>query len=330
MAFQRTRFLRHLKVLLIAGVSTWLALGEATDAALPFGARRLQIEDATQHGAELRIMPIATEGWTHDLPGLTQAEESTPNLRLVTLHPPAVEEPARFDGLLGGVAIPVRNLAISPQWERILASDPTALFGHPCVHEQVLCESPLLKAWQRLRADSEARARTKIELVRQVNIQVNHAIAYRSDMMNYGVLDYWASPEETARRGAGDCEDIAIAKLWMLTKLGIPDTNMQVVIVKDLRRGAGHAVLNVRIGESNLILDNMTDTVVPDTAIDRYQPLYAVSATGSWIYGVRRPIHVANAAAGRLSMAASLDPALELRGTIPTHLPAGSAGRVTR
>jgi predicted transglutaminase-like cysteine proteinase len=327
MAFQ---FLRHLKVLFIAGVSTWLALGEATDAAPPFGAKRQQIEAATQHGAALRIVPIATEGWTRDLPAATQAEESAPDLRLATLHPPAVEEPARLDGLLGGVAIPVRNLAILPQWERIVASDPTALFGHPCAHEQSVCESLLLKAWQRLHADSEARARTKIELVRQVNIQVNHAIAYRSDMTNYGVSDYWASPEETAQRGAGDCEDIAIAKLWMLIKLGIPDANMQVVIVKDLRRGVGHAVLNVKIGESNLILDNMTDMVLPDTVIDRYQPLYAVSATGSWIYGVRRPIQVVSAAAGRRAMAASLDPALELRGTIPTHLLAGSAGGVTR
>jgi hypothetical protein len=115
MAFQQTRFLRHLKVLFIAGVSTWLALGEATDAAPPFGARRAQIKDATQPGTELRIVPIATERWARDFPSATQAEESAPDLRLATLHPPAVEESARLDGLLGGVAIPVRNLANSPQ-----------------------------------------------------------------------------------------------------------------------------------------------------------------------------------------------------------------------
>ena len=62
MAFQQTRFLRHLKVLFIAGVSTWLALGEAIDAAPSLGGCRLRIENATQGGTELRIVAHRDRG----------------------------------------------------------------------------------------------------------------------------------------------------------------------------------------------------------------------------------------------------------------------------
>lgn len=41
-------------------------------------------------------------------------------------------------------------------------------------------------------------------------------IAYVEDLVLYGEKDYWALPEETIQRKAGDCEDIAIGKWWCL------------------------------------------------------------------------------------------------------------------
>jgi predicted transglutaminase-like cysteine proteinase len=129
-----------------------------------------------------------------------------------------------------------------------------------------------------------------------VNVEVNAAIRYRTDAENYGAPDYWASPEELARRGSGDCKETALAKMWMLAALDIPLSSMRIVVLRDVRRGLGHAVLVVSMGDENFVLDNVTSEVRRDVAISWYQPLYAVSTTGSWIYGVRRPKLMANSA----------------------------------
>lgn len=55
----------------------------------------------------------------------------------------------------------------------------------------------------------------------QVNIFVNDNIRHMSDWDNYGVKDYYATPMQTIERRAGDCEDIAILKNWMLVQLGL-------------------------------------------------------------------------------------------------------------
>lgn len=40
-------------------------------------------------------------------------------------------------------------------------------------------------------------------------------IKYKSDINNYGIFDYWATPLETMQRKSGDCEDKAILFAWL-------------------------------------------------------------------------------------------------------------------
>lgn len=123
---------------------------------------------------------------------------------------------------------------------------------------------------------------TKLE---GVNATVNAMIRYRADRSVNGVTDNWADPADTVRSGAGDCEDYAILKLALLRELGVPMHSMSIVILRDRSRNMYHAVLAVTTNHGHLILDNMRNRVVRDTAISDYQPLYSFSADRSWIHG---------------------------------------------
>ena len=74
-----------------------------------------------------------------------------------------------------------------------------------------------------------------------VNDFVNGRIDYLEDWENYGVRDHWALLSETVQRGAGDCEDSAIAKLETLAYLG-QDPMHLALLVGFLAFPDGHTV----------------------------------------------------------------------------------------
>jgi predicted transglutaminase-like cysteine proteinase len=51
--------------------------------------------------------------------------------------------------------------------------------------------------------------------------------------------DDWASPLETPRNSAGDCEDLAIAKYFTPVALGILDAKMRLVYANAMIGGPG-------------------------------------------------------------------------------------------
>lgn len=122
--------------------------------------------------------------------------------------------------------------------------------------------------------------------LQEVNSAVNAAIRYREDRALYGQGEYWASAAETFDRGAGDCEDIAIAKMAVLTAMGADPRDLYLIVLRDTRRQLLHAVLAVRSGAELFVLDNVSDAVRPESAVRDYRPLYSVSAAGAWVHGV--------------------------------------------
>ena len=54
-----------------------------------------------------------------------------------------------------------------------------------------------------------------------------------SDQALYGEIDFWASPLATLGRGAGDCEDYAIAKFVALRLAGMSADDLRIVIMRD-------------------------------------------------------------------------------------------------
>ncbi len=123
-----------------------------------------------------------------------------------------------------------------------------------------------------------------------VNQLVNARVRFVDDIRQYGAADVWQSAGDTLRRGRGDCEDYAIAKLQLLRQAGVSPDDLYLVIVKDLVRRADHAVLVVRADNRLLLLDNSTDRLADATAYQDYRPMLSYAATGraAWTHGYER------------------------------------------
>ena len=128
----------------------------------------------------------------------------------------------------------------------------------------------------------------EIEQLDAVNRFVNARVEFTNDDRQFGSADLWLAAGETLRRGRGDCEDFAIAKLQMLRHAGFAEKDLYLVILRDLRRRADHAVLVVRADGRLLVLDNGTNRIVDSYSIPDYRPILTFSGNRSWTHGYRR------------------------------------------
>jgi predicted transglutaminase-like cysteine proteinase len=134
--------------------------------------------------------------------------------------------------------------------------------------------------WDELVA--EVRRLPAADPVRMVNQWVNWHVRYRDDAAG----DEWSPATHTLRRGFGDCEDYALAKMELLLALGVPSDAMYLVLLRDSRQ-VEHAVLAVNRQDRLLVLDNRTDRVLPAEAIADYTPILSFSGSFAWTYGAR-------------------------------------------
>jgi len=123
------------------------------------------------------------------------------------------------------------------------------------------------------------RQRQGRALLGEINRAINLSIRPMSDLAQYGVEDYWASPLESLSSGAGDCEDYAIAKYVALEESGIASADLQLEIVRDVEHQATHAVVEVRYKDEWLILDNRT-LLIMNTEQTHYYPLLVLDHEG--------------------------------------------------
>jgi predicted transglutaminase-like cysteine proteinase len=113
-----------------------------------------------------------------------------------------------------------------------------------------------------------------------INRDINLAIRPTSDLAQWGVTDRWSAPLATLASGRGDCEDYAIAKYVALREAGLPESDVRLVIVRDLASGADHAVAAARIDETWIMLDNRRLILTQDRAMARVVPLFEMDDTG--------------------------------------------------
>ncbi len=137
-----------------------------------------------------------------------------------------------------------------------------------------------LDQWERFIAALDGRD-PKIQ-IREVNGYMNRA-PYITDLRNYGVKDYWATPHQFRIRN-GDCEDYAIAKYMSLRALGFNVSKMRVAVVKDLNLRTAHAVLAVYHDGQALILDNQTKSVISSKRIRHYKIYYSINEKNWWLH----------------------------------------------
>ena len=132
----------------------------------------------------------------------------------------------------------------------------------------------------------------------EINIALNHRIVFADDATNWGRADYWATPEELHARGAGDCEDLAIAKYFALRAVGLPAKQLRLVYAQLLRGGVGdlwgpHMVLAYlpedAVAGDELILDNVLDEIRPLSRRPDLRILISFDTDGVWLALERGP-----------------------------------------
>lgn len=113
-------------------------------------------------------------------------------------------------------------------------------------------------------------------------------ITYKSDIKVWKKIDYWASPFEFIGRGAGDCEDYAIAKYFALRAVGIPDSKLKIAYVKlkskKKKFDEAHMVLNYyhKPNSTPIVLDNVVKSLKLATKRKDLKPVYSFNASGLW------------------------------------------------
>ena len=132
--------------------------------------------------------------------------------------------------------------------------------------------------------------RSTLAKLEAVNRYVNARVSFVDDIRQYGVADNWASAADTLRRGRGDCEDYAIAKMQLLRRAGFAEKDLYLVILRDALRRADHAVLVARADGRLLVLDNGTDRLIDSYEMPDYRPIFTFSGNRVWTHGYRREL----------------------------------------
>jgi predicted transglutaminase-like cysteine proteinase len=95
-------------------------------------------------------------------------------------------------------------------------------------------------------------------LLNRVNRTVNRDIWPEEDERHYGRAEYWTIPSD----GYGDCDDYAVTKRKALLDAGLPAPALRLAVVMT-PKASRHAVLTVATDKGDLVLDNLSDEVLP-------------------------------------------------------------------
>lgn len=95
------------------------------------------------------------------------------------------------------------------------------------------------------------------ELLDRVNLGVNADIAPVEKNYGKNLQESWTIAPFT-----GDCNDYAVTKRHELLGSGLPAKALRLAVVKT-KSGSGHLVLLVATTKGDLVLDSLTDAIVP-------------------------------------------------------------------
>jgi predicted transglutaminase-like cysteine proteinase len=153
-----------------------------------------------------------------------------------------------------------------------------------CRLDLALCPSPA--AIQFLAIVERARQHDGLARLGEVNRAINLEIRPAADIDLYKVEDFWSSPLQTLAAGAGDCEDYAIAKFVALREAGVPPGDLRLIILRDARTQADHAVVAVRVAHRWHILDSRRLIMLEDAQFVRsqgrthFEPVFSLGEAG--------------------------------------------------
>lgn len=152
-------------------------------------------------------------------------------------------------------------------------------------------DNQALSHWQQLVGSSYPL--TTEQKLRRTNRFFNQRIRFVTDIQAWQQTDYWATPQETLLRQAGDCEDFSIAKYITLLKSGIPAKQLRLVYVKAITGLAESALQQAHMvlayypenSAEPLILDNLIMEIQPASQRTDLIPLFSFNSEGLWVEG---------------------------------------------
>jgi hypothetical protein len=97
-------------------------------------------------------------------------------------------------------------------------------------------------------------------------------------------IDLWSSPDETLKRGYGDCEDLALLERAILISLGVPSDKIWFVLARDLIARIDHAMLVL----DGLLFDSRSDRTPLLAEAKDYSPILAFSDERCVTFGRKR------------------------------------------
>jgi predicted transglutaminase-like cysteine proteinase len=142
-----------------------------------------------------------------------------------------------------------------------------------------------IDAWQKLLATQKQGS--EVERLKVVNLFFNHQMVYTEDIDLWREVDYWETPIEGLWKGAGDCEDYAIAKYFSLRHLGIAAEKLRITYVKALSQNRAHMVLTYYATPNAvpLVLDSLMDPIKMASDRTDLLPVYSFNGEGLWLTG---------------------------------------------
>ena len=180
--------------------------------------------------------------------------------------------------LLAGVMLG----SLSADWDfSLISRRAQALYGPLGEGQQRIDD------WQQLLATQKQSS--ELEQLNRVNRFFNQRMRYVEDVDLWHQTDYWETPIEALWRGAGDCEDYAIAKYFSLRHLGVASDKLRITYVKALRLDRAHMVLTYYSSPDAmpLVLDSLIDDIRPAGQRKDLLPVYAFNAQGLWLSGAK-------------------------------------------
>lgn len=180
------------------------------------------------------------------------------------------DQPNVFDT----IALPVRARPTSTRWTKVMSAS---------LHQPAL-----------FRFIEHAIDLPPKEQVEFVQAMVSHVIRNRPASTNCSDDGYWAEASETLSRGAGDCIDIAVAKMEALRMLGIPESHLYLTtgyVGTDAVAGKGResAALLVRVDDCFWLLPEQSEWIIEaDAATDdpaKFAPMITYGLGNTWVHG---------------------------------------------
>ncbi|WP_253557968.1 cysteine protease LapG [Pseudomonas laurylsulfativorans] len=180
--------------------------------------------------------------------------------------------------LLAGVMLG----SLSADWDfSLISRRAQALYGPLGEGQQRINDWQYLLASQKQIGESEQ--------LNVVNRFFNKQLRYVEDIDLWREVDYWETPIEALWKGAGDCEDYAIAKYFSLRHLGVASEKLRITYVKALTQNRAHMVLTYYSSPETepLVLDSLIDAIKPASQRKDLLPVYSFNAEGLWLPGAK-------------------------------------------